>query len=172
MSELKTRPTSASVVEFLALQPDARRADCDAVLRMIDIVMSSPGEVTIMALAPLTNVALAISLEPAFARSVRRIIYMGGAALTWGNVTPVASANIYNDQGQSIGEVEDLIIQRDGAAPVAVVSVGGFLGIGSRLVAVPLSELRFAEADSRWMLAGATKESLQARPVVSYAARG
>ena len=84
----------------------------------------------------------------------------------------IIGANIYNDQGQSIGEVEDLIIQRDGAAPVAVVSVGGFLGIGSRLVAVPLSELRFAEADSRWMLAGATKESLQARPVVSYAARG
>ena len=36
MSELKTRPTSASVVEFLALQPDARRADCEAVLRMME----------------------------------------------------------------------------------------------------------------------------------------
>lgn len=84
----------------------------------------------------------------------------------------IIGANIYNEQGQSIGEVEDLIIQRDGAAPVAVVSVGGFLGMGARLVAVPLSELRFADADSRWTLNGATKESLQARPVVSYAARG
>ncbi len=84
----------------------------------------------------------------------------------------IIGANIYNEEGQSIGEVEDLIIQRDGAAPVAVVSVGGFLGMGARLVAVPLSELRFAEADSRWTLNGATKESLQARPVVSYAARG
>lgn len=83
----------------------------------------------------------------------------------------IIGANIYNEQGQSIGEVEDLII-RDGTATVAVVSVGGFLGIGSRLVAVPLSELRFAEADSRWTLAGATKESLQQRPVVSYASRG
>lgn len=68
-----------------------------AVRRMIDTVMSAPGEVSIMALAPLTNVALAIKSEPEFARSVRRIIYMGGAALTWGNVTPVASANIFND---------------------------------------------------------------------------
>ena len=84
----------------------------------------------------------------------------------------IIGANIYNDQGQSIGEVEDLIIQRDGAAPVAVVSVGGFLGMGARLVAVPLSELRFAEDNARWTLNGATKESLQARPVVSYAARG
>lgn len=84
----------------------------------------------------------------------------------------IIGANIYNEQGQSIGEVEDLIVQRDGAAAVAVVSVGGFLGMGARLVAVPLSELRFADDNARWMLAGATKESLQARPVVSYASRG
>lgn len=64
---------------------------------MVDAVMAEPGELTIMALGPLTNVASAITMEPAFAHSVRRIIYMGGAALTWGNVTPVASANIYND---------------------------------------------------------------------------
>jgi hypothetical protein len=41
MSELKTRPTSASVAEFLALQTDARRADCEAVLRMME---ASTGE--------------------------------------------------------------------------------------------------------------------------------
>lgn len=64
---------------------------------MVDAVMAEPGELTIMALGPLTNVASAITMEPEFAGSVRRIIYMGGAALTWGNVTPVASANIYND---------------------------------------------------------------------------
>jgi hypothetical protein len=55
---------------------------------------------------------------------------------------------------------------------MVLISVGGFLGIGARLVAVPLSELRYAEADQRWMLAGATKESLQQRPEVTYAARG
>jgi len=36
MSELKTRPTTASVSDFLAQQPDARRADCEAVLRMME----------------------------------------------------------------------------------------------------------------------------------------
>lgn len=78
--------------------PDPQADDKpEAVRRMIETVMAAPGEVTILALAPLTNVALAITLEPEFARSVRRIIYMGGAALTWGNVTPVASANIFND---------------------------------------------------------------------------
>jgi hypothetical protein len=84
----------------------------------------------------------------------------------------IIGANIYNEEGTSIGEVEDLIVQRDGSAPVAVVSVGGFLGIGARLVAVPLAELRFADDNARWTLNGATKESLQARPVVSFAQRG
>lgn len=87
-----------------------------AVRRMIDTVMSAPGEVSILALAPLTNVALAIKLEPDFARSVRRIIYMGGAALTWGNVTPVASANIYNDP-----EAAQIVI--DSGAPVTQVGL-------------------------------------------------
>ena len=84
----------------------------------------------------------------------------------------IIGANIYNEEGTAIGEVADLIIQRDGSAPVAVVSVGGFLGMGARLVAVPLAELRFAEDNARWMLRGATKESLQARPVVSFTSRG
>ena len=44
MSELKTRPTSASVVEFLALQPDARRADCEAVLRMMEAATGERAE--------------------------------------------------------------------------------------------------------------------------------
>jgi len=90
------RPGGVGYWEYPDPDPDANGTS-EAVRRMIDTVMSAPGEITIMALAPLTNVALAIKMEPEFARSVRRIIYMGGAALTWGNVTPVASANIYND---------------------------------------------------------------------------
>src|SRR5690606_33438307 len=78
----------------------------EAVQRMIETVMSNPGEVSILALAPLTNVAQAIMLEPDFARSVRRILYMGGAALTWGNASPVASANIFNDP-----EAAEIVIQ-------------------------------------------------------------
>jgi hypothetical protein len=84
----------------------------------------------------------------------------------------IIGAKVYNERGESIGEVEDLVIRRDVATPMAVISVGGFLGIGARLVGVPLSELRYAEGDQRWTLNGATKESLQARPEVTYAARG
>lgn len=44
MSELKTRPTAASVSDFLAQQPDGRRADCEAVLRMMETATGERAE--------------------------------------------------------------------------------------------------------------------------------
>ena len=44
MSELKTRPTDASVAQFLAQQPEARRADCEAVLRMMEAATGERAE--------------------------------------------------------------------------------------------------------------------------------
>jgi purine nucleosidase len=60
-------------------------------------VVEAPGEITILALGPLTNLALAIRLEPRFAPSVKEIIYMGGIVTGYGNVTAVATANVMND---------------------------------------------------------------------------
>lgn len=60
-------------------------------------VVETPGEITILALAPLTNIALALRLEPRFAASVAQIVYMGGIVSGPGNVTSVATANILND---------------------------------------------------------------------------
>lgn len=107
------------------------------------------------------------SARPEPARTVA-----GQEVMPGNRASEIIGANVYNEAGTSIGEVEDLIIRRDGSAPVAVVSVGGFLGGGTRLVAVPLTELRFAEDNQRWTLNGATKDSLEARPVVRFAAPG
>jgi inosine-uridine nucleoside N-ribohydrolase len=68
-----------------------------AALELVERVMASPEELTIVALGRLTNVALALSLEPRFAQSVARIVVMGGAVYVPGNVSPVASANLYED---------------------------------------------------------------------------
>ena len=70
---------------------------CHASLEIIRRVMASPGEITIIALGRLTNLALALSLEPRLAQSVAEIIVMGGAVGVPGNVSPVASANLYED---------------------------------------------------------------------------
>ncbi|HET8679345.1 MAG TPA: nucleoside hydrolase [bacterium] len=77
--------------------PRASPSATGAVEAIISRVMSAPGEITLIALGPLTNVALALAAEPRLASRLRRVILMGGAVLTWGNVTPAASANLFND---------------------------------------------------------------------------
>ena len=59
--------------------------------------MSNPGEISLIALGPMTNIALALALEPRLAKSVKRIVAMGGVLTVPGNVSPVASANILGD---------------------------------------------------------------------------
>lgn len=70
-------------------------------LRAVDLLISriaqTPGEISIVALGPLTNLALAVSVEPRLARWTREVVVMGGAVSTRGNATPVAEANIHND---------------------------------------------------------------------------
>jgi len=64
---------------------------------IVDTVRANPGEVTIVALAPLGNLAKALELDPEIAGLVDEVVLMGGAHLEYGNVTPVAEANIIND---------------------------------------------------------------------------
>src|SRR5436309_4212508 len=85
-----------------------------AVDALISRIMAAPGEITLIALGPLTNVALALAAQPRMAHNVRRLILMGGAVLTWGNVTPAASANLYNDPEAA------RIVYRSGAPLVQV----------------------------------------------------
>lgn len=59
---------------------------------IIDTVMASPGEVTLVAIGPLTNIALAIIKEPAIVNSVKRLVIMGGAAHILDNALDIAVA--------------------------------------------------------------------------------
>jgi inosine-uridine nucleoside N-ribohydrolase len=77
--------------------PQGRPQATHAVRELVDRVMAEPGAITLIALGPLTNVALALSLEPRMAGALAELIVMGGAVLTHGNATEVASANLYND---------------------------------------------------------------------------
>jgi hypothetical protein len=64
--------------------------------------------------------------------------------------------------------VDDIIIPQGGGQPVAVISVGGFLGIGAKLVAVPYDRLQMNTERNRWTMTGATKDSLTNLPTFSY----
>jgi inosine-uridine nucleoside N-ribohydrolase len=64
---------------------------------IVEQILKYPNEITICAIAPLTNLAKALELEPKIAKLAKQIVIMGGAIHVNGNITPVAEANIYND---------------------------------------------------------------------------
>lgn len=73
--------------------PDSHRG----VQAMIDAIMSHPGEVELVTIGPLTNLALALKMEPGIITAVKRVVVMGGAAVLPGNVTPLAEYNFWAD---------------------------------------------------------------------------
>lgn len=76
-------------------------------------------------------------------------------------------ADIYNEEDKKIGKVQDLIIKPDGTINVAVLEVGGFLGMGKHEVAIPVHQ--FTNDGKKIVLPGATKDSLKALPEFKYA---
>ena len=76
--------------------PQSRPTDEHAVDQIIRLSQEHPGELTLMAFGPLTNVGLALLRDPELANRLKRLVLMGGS-LSGGNETPTAEANIYND---------------------------------------------------------------------------
>jgi purine nucleosidase len=64
---------------------------------LVGLVRAAPGEIDVLAVGPLTNLAIALGLEPELPRLVRRLVVMGGAVRAAGNVSSHAEANISND---------------------------------------------------------------------------
>jgi purine nucleosidase len=78
-------------------RPRQKPTSQHAVDLLIERVMAAPGEITLVAIGPLTNLAMAIRREPAMVEAVREVIIMGGAIRHEGNTTPLAEFNIYVD---------------------------------------------------------------------------
>jgi purine nucleosidase len=77
-------------------EPSLKPVPEHAVDVIIDLVLSSPGEITLVPIGPLTNLAVALRREPRLARSVREVVVMGGS-FTRGNMTPAAEFNVFVD---------------------------------------------------------------------------
>ena len=82
-------------------------------------------------------------------------------------VSKVVGASVYNDQNQSIGSIDDVLMSdNDHKADMAVLSVGGFLGMGSKLVSVPFDQLTIE--NDKIVMPGASKASLEGMPEYHY----
>jgi purine nucleosidase len=68
-----------------------------AVTLMIEKILANPGEITIVAIGPLTNLALSIRTEPRLLAAIKDVYIMGGAIRYDGNTTPQAEFNAYSD---------------------------------------------------------------------------
>jgi len=79
--------------------PEAARPaeETHAVQALIQAVRAAPGEITLVTLGPLTNIALALRIAPDLAEKIPMCYVMGGAAATLGNITPAAEYNIWFD---------------------------------------------------------------------------
>jgi sporulation protein YlmC with PRC-barrel domain len=82
--------------------------------------------------------------------------------------TNLIGETVYNgtgDDAENIGEVNDLVISKEGAIETIVVGVGGFLGIGEKNVGMEYDKIDWAEKDGdRWIVVAATKDELNALP--------
>jgi hypothetical protein len=78
----------------------------------------------------------------------------------------VVGSTVVNEANETVGTIDDLIVTPSEKVPFAVLSVGGFLGMGSKYVVVPFSSLQVK--DKQMVLPGATKDSLKALPEFKY----
>jgi sporulation protein YlmC with PRC-barrel domain len=78
----------------------------------------------------------------------------------------VVGSTVVNEANETVGTIDDLIITPTANVPFAVLSVGGFLGIGTKYVVVPFSSLQVK--DKQMVLPGATKDSLMSLPEFKY----
>jgi inosine-uridine nucleoside N-ribohydrolase len=90
--------------------------DADAVSFLIDVVQAKPGQITLVTIGPLTNVATAMQKSQAFTAGLRGVVMMGGTVACAGNITPAAEFNFWQDP-----EAADVVFRS--GAPLTMVGL-------------------------------------------------
>ena len=122
---------------------------------------------TAFALAQVAPLALA---PAAFAQGTQQNVTIAkvetvAVANAWRS-SKIVGADVHNEAGDKVGTVDDLLIQPKNQVLFAVLSVGGFLGMGDKLVVVPYDSLQMSK--DKIVLPGATKDALKDLPTYEY----
>jgi sporulation protein YlmC with PRC-barrel domain len=120
-------------------------------------------------LTVLVTIAIASGAEaPRIAAAEVALVVVDVVAVADGyRASKLRGATVVNSKNEKLGELDDLIVGKDRVL-FGIVQVGGFLGIGSHLIAVPYDSLQISEAGKRIVLPGASKEHVKDLPEFKY----
>ena len=120
-----------------------------------------------------TAVVLVMTMGTAYAASEKTSGMFLEPAAEADFASELIGATVYDrsgDEAQSIGEINDLIVEDDGSVSAAIIGVGGFLGVGEKNVVVSFNALEMTkdEEGDRYVILATTKEDLEAAPAFEY----
>ena len=85
------------------------------------------------------------------------------------SVTDYYKQNVYDTSDNSVGEISDVLLDKDGGVTAVIVSVGDFLGLGAKYVSVPFNALCVTEKEGkRYLVMDTTKDALMSAPGYQY----
>jgi hypothetical protein len=104
---------------------------------------------------------------PVLAQAVQLVVVDVKAVAKGYRASKLVGSTVMNDKNERIGSLDDIVIGHDRVL-FAILQVGGFLGIGARLVAVPFQSLTFDQTGGKITLPGASKDELKKLPEFQY----
>jgi sporulation protein YlmC with PRC-barrel domain len=124
--------------------------------------------VAMLGIAGMLTATGALSAQVAGATTVGiAVAEMQDVLVGWSAKKSILGKTVYNENGDKVGKVDDLIIASDKNVSYLIVGAGGFVGIGRHDVAIPIKQVQ--EKDGKIVLPGATKEIVKSLPRFEYA---
>ena len=117
--------------------------------------------------AAIAAILILMEPRPALPQAVELVIVDVTTVAKGYRASKLTGHGVVNDQNERIGSIDDIIIGRDRVL-FAILQVGGFLGIGGKMVAIPYQSLVLDEAGEKISLPGATREELKKLPEFKY----
>ncbi|MCK1311812.1 MULTISPECIES: PRC-barrel domain-containing protein [unclassified Bradyrhizobium] len=114
-------------------------------------------------LAALAGIIAVLSIDPALPQAGVALVKVDVSVVAQGyRMSKVIGSTVMNDKNEKIGSLDDVIAGKDKKQlDFAILQVGGFLGVGGHLVAIPFESLVIDDTGSKVTLPGASKEELK-----------
>jgi len=126
-----------------------------------------------IAFASLVSLALVLGVDAAQAQVAGSttlgiaVAQIQEVAVGWSAKKQIIGHTVYNEAGDKVGKIDDLIVSTDKSVSFAIVGAGGFVGLRRHHVAIPVNQL--SQRDGEFLLPGATKSAIKALPTFDYA---